>query len=83
MALYDITLGEHPQFAIPALGFRGTPVGIDLIKVLRLQRTPMIDGGVAGSSGGQIGAGLLIPDLDCFESAYRSYRAQFDTEGTR
>lgn len=83
LALYDITLGEHPQFAIPALGFRGTPVGIDLIKVLRLQRTPMIDGGVAGRSGGQIGAGLLIPDLDSFESAYRSYRAQYDTEGAR
>lgn len=83
LALYDITLGEHPQFTIPALGFRGTPVGIDLIKVLRAQRAPMIDGGVAGSSGGQIGAGLLIPDLDCFESAYRSYRAQYDTEGTR
>jgi hypothetical protein len=79
LALYDITLAEHPQFAIPALGFRGTPAGIDLVEVLRMRRTPMIDGGLAGSSGGQIGAGLLVPDLDCFESAYRSYRAQYDT----
>jgi Protein of unknown function (DUF1116) len=77
-SLYSITLAEHPQFAIPALGFRGTPVGIDLVEVIRQRRTPMIDGGLAGSSGGQIGAGLLIPDLDCFRSAYGSYRAQYD-----
>ncbi|WP_101946357.1 DUF1116 domain-containing protein [Mycobacterium sp. 3519A] len=83
VALYDITLAEHPEFAIPALGFRGTPVGIDLMEVLRLRRTPMIDGGLAGSSGGQIGAGLLIPDLDCFESAFAAYRAEYDTDGAR
>jgi hypothetical protein len=77
-SLYSITLAEHPQFTIPALGFRGTPVGIDLVEVLRHRRTPMIDGGLAGSSGGQIGAGLLVPDLDCFRSAYDSYRAQYD-----
>jgi hypothetical protein len=77
-SLYSITLAEHPQFAIPALGFRGTPVGIDLVEVIRQRRTPMIDGGLAGSSGGQIGAGLLIPDLDCFRSAYASYRARYD-----
>ncbi|OBF27560.1 hypothetical protein A5724_30465 [Mycobacterium sp. ACS1612] len=83
LALYDITLAEHPDFAIPALGFRGTPVGIDLMEVRRLGRTPMIDGGLAGRSGGQIGAGLLIPDLDCFESAFTAYRAQYDTDGVR
>jgi len=83
LALYDITLAEHPDFAIPALGFRGTPAGIDLMEVLRLGRTPMIDGGLAGSSGGQIGAGLLVPDLDCFESALAAYRAQYDTDGVR
>lgn len=77
-SLYSITLAEHPQFAIPALAFRGTPVGIDLVEVLRQRRTPMIDGGLAGRSGGQIGAGLLVPDLDCFHSAFDSYRAQYD-----
>jgi hypothetical protein len=80
-SLYAITLAEHPEFAIPALAFRGTPVGIDLVEVLRHRRTPMIDGGLAGRSGGQIGAGLLVPDLDCFTDAYRSYRAQYDPAG--
>jgi hypothetical protein len=85
-ALYDITLAEHPEFTIPAMAFRGTPVGIDLLEVLRRRRAPMIDGGLAGRSGGQIGAGLLVPDLDCFADAYASYRAQYDSteqEGAR
>ena len=77
-SLYAITLAEHPEFAIPALAFRGTPAGIDLVEVLRHGRTPMIDGGLAGRAGGQIGAGLLVPDLDCFAAAYQSYRAQYD-----
>jgi hypothetical protein len=77
-SLYAITLAEHPQFSIPAMGFRGTPVGIDLVEVIRHRRTPMIDGGLAGRSGGQIGAGLLIPDLDCFRHAYGNYRARYD-----
>ncbi|GFG48616.1 YahG/YlbE-like protein [Mycolicibacterium agri] len=78
LSLYDITLAEHPHFTIPALGFRGTPAGIDLIEVLRRHRTPMIDGGLAGRSGGQIGAGLLVPELDSFESAYQAYCHQYD-----
>lgn len=81
-SLYSITLAEHPEFAIPALGFRGTPAGIDLVEVLRHRRTPMIDGGLAGRSGGQIGAGLLVPELDCFTAAYQAYRAQYDSVGS-
>jgi hypothetical protein len=27
--MYRVTVAEHPVFTIPALGFRGTPVGID------------------------------------------------------
>lgn len=80
-SLYAITLAEHPQFTIPALAFRGTPVGIDLVEVLRQGRTPMIDGGLAGRSGGQIGAGLLVPELDCFTAAYGAYRAHYDPVG--
>ena len=34
LEMYEITAGEHPHFTIPALDFRGTPVGIDLRKVV-------------------------------------------------
>lgn len=77
-AMYEIAVAEHPDFLIPALDFRGSPVGIDVVEVLRRGRTPMIDGGLAGRGGGQIGAGLLIPDLEAFQSAYDSYRARYD-----
>jgi hypothetical protein len=77
-ALYDITLAEHPQFLLPTLDFRGSPVGIDVAQVLATGRPPMIDGGLAGKGGGQIGAGLLVPRLDTFHAAFDAYRAQYD-----
>jgi hypothetical protein len=33
LEMYEICYAEHEQFSIPALGFRGTPLGIDVRKV--------------------------------------------------
>jgi hypothetical protein len=57
--MYEITLGEHDAYRIPFYGFRGSPVGIDLFRVLSTGIQPVIDGGLAGRDGGQIGAGIL------------------------
>ena len=73
-AMYAITVGEHPDFLLPPLDFRGSPVGIDVFAVLATGVTPVIDGGLAGRDGGQIGAGVLRPDLDCFADAADAYR---------
>lgn len=67
--MYSITTGEHPDYLIPYFGFRGSPVGIDVRKVLATGVTPVIDGGLAGKNGGQIGAGLLHAPLQCFTDA--------------
>jgi len=67
--MYSITTGEHPDYLIPYFGFRGSPVGIDVRKVLQTGVTPVIDGGLAGKNGGQIGAGLLHAPLQCFADA--------------
>jgi hypothetical protein len=75
--MYDITVAEHPDFKIPYYGFRGTPVGIDVFKVIQTGVTPVIDGGLAGKNGGQIGAGILRAPLDCFASAARAYERAF------
>lgn len=68
-AMYRITVGEHPDYLIPYFGFRGTPVGIDVHEVVATGITPVIDGGLAGKDGGQIGAGILRAPVECFTAA--------------
>jgi hypothetical protein len=80
-AMYDICVGEHPEYRIPAFDFRGTPVGIDLARVVATGVTPVIDGGLAGRDGGQIGAGVLRTRPDAFDGAWRAYLALAGTEG--
>lgn len=60
-SMYDICAGESAAYQIPALDFRGTPLGIDVIKVARLNLTPVIDTGVAHKDPGigQVGAGVV------------------------
>jgi hypothetical protein len=73
--MYEITVGEHETFRIPALDFRGTPVGIDVRKVVRTGITPAIDTGIAHREPGigQIGAGLTSAPMDCFIRALEAF----------
>ena len=77
--MYRITVGEHPEFKIPAFGFRGTPTGIDVFRVINTGITPVIDSGVAGKGGGQIGAGTLRAPRAVFEAAAEAYRGRYPT----
>jgi len=67
----EICLAEHPQFRIPTLDDRGTPLGIDIRKVVETGITPLINTGIAGKTPGtgQIGAGVVRAPLACFEQA--------------
>jgi hypothetical protein len=69
--MYQITLTENPAMAIPVLGFRGAPTGIDVVAVARTGWLPQIDTGMAGrvAGTGQVGAGLVQPPRECFEQA--------------
>lgn len=73
--MYSIARGEHPEFRIPAFDFRGTPVGIDVNLVVSTGVTPVIDGGLAGKGGGQIGAGVLRVPLEPFLKAAKALKA--------
>jgi hypothetical protein len=75
--MYDITVAEHPDFLIPYFGFRGTPVGIDIFQVTATGTQPVIDGGLAGKGGGQIGAGILRAPLECFSAAAAAYSRRY------
>jgi hypothetical protein len=73
LSMYGITVGEHPDFRIPYFGFRGAPVGIDVLKVVETGVVPLIDGGLAGKGGGQIGAGILMAPMECFRAAAEAH----------
>jgi hypothetical protein len=69
--MYQLTLAENPAMAIPITGFRGSPTGIDVLKVARTGWLPQINTGMAGrvAGTGQVGAGLVQPPQECFEKA--------------
>ncbi|HLV99807.1 MAG TPA: DUF1116 domain-containing protein [Ktedonobacterales bacterium] len=69
--MYDITLAEDGNMAIPSLDFRGAPAGIDVRKVVHLNRPPIINTGIAHRLPGigQIGAGIVEPPMTCFTQA--------------
>jgi hypothetical protein len=78
LEMYEIAAGEHPTYKIPALGFRGLPVGIDVFRVVETGITPVLDIGVAGRMGGQIGAGSARAPIECFADAARAYSTRYD-----
>ncbi len=79
LEMYEITVAEHRYYSIPALNFRGTPVGIDILKVNRLNILPLINTGIAHKDPGlgQIGAGILRAPKRCFEDAIVEFARLF------
>src|SRR5215210_759418 len=79
LEMYEITAAEHGQFTIPALGFRGSPVGIDLRKVVELGLTPRVNTGIAHKQAGigQVGAGLVRPPMEVFEEALIAFAERY------
>jgi hypothetical protein len=68
-----ITLARDADFALPSLGFVGTPTAIDLRRVVESGSTPVINTGIAHREPGvgQIGAGIARAPLACFADALR------------
>lgn len=68
---YSIAASEHQAFTIPALEFRGAPLGIDCQLVARTGLAPIFSTGIAHAEigVGQIGAGVGSAPLTCFAAA--------------
>jgi len=77
-AMYDICWGESRSYQIPALGFRGTPTGIDCREVVHARMLPFVNTGIAHREPGvgQIGAGLVKPPMEAFAKAVRALAGQ-------
>jgi len=79
--MYEITLDEHPVYRIPFLDFRGTPTGIDIIKVIESGISPVCNTAIAHREigYGMIGAGLLRIPMECFEKGLISLSRELDS----
>jgi hypothetical protein len=75
--MYEITAGEHSAFSIPALNFRGTPVGVDVRRVVESGLTPRLNTGIAHKEPGvgMVGAGLVAAPMGCFQAAFEALKA--------
>jgi hypothetical protein len=78
--MYEITQAQHRHFLIPFLDFKGTPVGIDLRKVLKTGITPTINTGIAHRKAGvgQIGAGTVSFPMQIFKDAFEAYVEKYE-----
>ncbi|MGH9265354.1 MAG: DUF1116 domain-containing protein [Acidimicrobiales bacterium] len=66
-----VAAARSTRFKIPTLDYRGTPLGIDVRKVVELGITPKVNTGIlhASEGTGQVGAGVAEAPLACFREA--------------
>ncbi len=69
--MLEITVGENPEWTIPALDYLGVPTGIDIRLVVETGLAPTINTGIAHKEPGigQVGAGVVLAPMACFEKA--------------
>jgi uncharacterized protein DUF1116 len=74
LAMYEITWAESINYRLPALGYRGSPLGIDCRKVVATGILPVADTGVAHREPGVgiIGGGVVRPPMEPFAAAVKA-----------
>nr|WP_255813157.1 DUF1116 domain-containing protein [Acidaminobacter sp. JC074] len=82
-SMYEITEDESNIYKMPTMNFRGTPTGIDIMKVIETQILPIINTGIAHKDPGvgQVGAGIVRPPMKCFEDALEAFVEKMAEEG--
>ena len=76
LEMYEITFDEFEAFTIPILNFRGTPLGMDVRKVMETGILPQINTGIAHRKPGigMVGAGILRAPQKCFTDAFEAIK---------
>ncbi|MDA7948207.1 MAG: DUF1116 domain-containing protein [Hyphomicrobiaceae bacterium] len=71
----EITIGENPEWTIPALDYLGVPSGIDIRLVVETGLAPTINTGIAHKEPGvgQVGAGVVRAPMACFTQALEAF----------
>lgn len=79
LEMYEITVGENDVFTLPAFNFRGTPTGVDVLKIAESGVTPVLDTGAAHKvpGKGQVGAGIVRMPSEAFISAAEAFADRY------
>lgn len=66
-----ICAGESSRFTLPTMDSRGTPLAVDVRRVVELGITPKVNTGIlhVSDGSGQVGAGVATAPLACFIDA--------------
>ena len=77
----EISFGRHRDYQMPPLDFLGTPLGVDIRKVVETGITPIINTGIAHKDPGigQVGAGILYAPTSIFEEALKAFADKYDS----
>jgi hypothetical protein len=78
--MYEICLGESAMYSIPTMDFRGSPLGIDIVKVVESGSLPVINTAIASkkAGGGMVGAGVARAPLPMFKEALKTLYKQME-----
>jgi Protein of unknown function (DUF1116) len=66
-----ICAGRSSRFRLPTLDLRGTPLGVDVRRIVETGITPKVTTGIlhVSDGSGQVGAGVATAPLECFVEA--------------
>jgi len=78
--MQKICFGESGRFRLPILDNVGTPVGVDIRRVVETGITPAVNTGIIHISdgSGQVGAGVAHAPVECFVDALLALDADVD-----
>jgi hypothetical protein len=69
--LERVCVGRSSRFTLPTYGGRGTPLAVDVRRVVESSITPKVTTGILHNSdgSGQVGAGVAVAPVGCFREA--------------
>jgi hypothetical protein len=79
--LERVCVGRSSRFTLPTYGGRGTPLAVDVRKVVEFGITPKVTTGILHNrdGSGQVGAGVAVAPLECFREALLALDARLSS----
>lgn len=80
--MQEVYVDSNPLLLIPGWDFQGSPMGLDIRRVVDTGITPLINTGIAHRKAGvgQVGAGTVRAPLECFIKAFEAMAEKLQLE---